>query len=384
MKNLDAFNFGDQFFNDKPTEEDPRKTNMETKVESMVTVPIHQAPSSVHPLSTPVIDLTPPKPVPSTTQTPIFTATTATTTTTLLLPPLPQQQSSSDPDLASYVSALEQLRDLPHKIDETVREAVKEAVQIALQAPLKERFRDLEAPSSSSKQKFVSHSEQPVEDVPTPDAMNISNSEDIDTAHFSKIETRPDWLKLIPEEDRPSTLEPDWTGDISSFINWFYKRIGKKKLSKADLEGPAFKHDYDISVAYGISHWWFKCKEFYIIRHNAPSDRSTVKSYMRILSVVSLKTYERYRYTFLKEIVLRRDDYNKYKISEADFKNIHPNDFENLYLVYLQGQLNHLSGVDKVHLFNAVNLWIRNIVIRKRIEDLQLRIESYQTKLNLT
>ncbi|GKF12824.1 hypothetical protein Tco_0050750, partial [Tanacetum coccineum] len=32
MKNLDAFNFGDQFFNDKLTEEDPGKTNMETEV----------------------------------------------------------------------------------------------------------------------------------------------------------------------------------------------------------------------------------------------------------------------------------------------------------------------------------------------------------------
>ncbi|GKE37339.1 hypothetical protein Tco_1460744 [Tanacetum coccineum] len=47
-------------------------------------------------------------------------------------------------------------------------------------------------------------------------------------------------------------------------------------------------------------------------------------------------------------------------------------------------QLNHLSGDDKVDLFNVVNLWIRNIVIRKHVEDLQLGIESYQTKLNLT
>ncbi|GJY76030.1 hypothetical protein Tco_0481146 [Tanacetum coccineum] len=104
----------------------------------------------------------------------------------------------------------------------------------------------------------------------------------------------------------------------------------------------------------------------------------------QILNVVSLKTYKRYGYTFLKEIVLRRADYNEYKISEADFKNLHPNDFEDLYLLHLQGHLNHLSGADKVHLFNAVNLWIKNIIIRKRVEDLQLRIESYQTKLNLT
>nr|GEZ01383.1 hypothetical protein [Tanacetum cinerariifolium] len=73
-----------------------------------------------------------------------------------------------------------------------------------------------------------------------------------------------------------------------------------------------------------------------------------------------------------------------YKISEADFKNLHPNDFEDQYLLHLQAQLNQLSGDDKVHLFNPVNLWIRNIVITKCVEDLQLGIESYQTKLNLT
>ncbi|GKG50239.1 hypothetical protein Tco_0521339, partial [Tanacetum coccineum] len=44
MKNLDE-TFGDQFFNDKPMEE-PRKENVETEVEYMVTVPIHQASST--------------------------------------------------------------------------------------------------------------------------------------------------------------------------------------------------------------------------------------------------------------------------------------------------------------------------------------------------
>ncbi|GJY51654.1 hypothetical protein Tco_0442501 [Tanacetum coccineum] len=82
--------------------------------------------------------------------------------------------------------------------------------------------------------------------------------------------------------------------------------------------------DYDISSAYGISHWWFKRKEFYITRHSAPSDRNAVRSHLRILSVVSLKTYSRYGYTYLREIVLRRADYKEYKILEADFKNLHP------------------------------------------------------------
>nr|GFA40978.1 hypothetical protein [Tanacetum cinerariifolium] len=270
-----------------------------------------------------------------------------------------------------------------------------------------------------------------------PDTADISDLEDTDSAHLLKIKSRLEWLKPILEEDKPKTPKPDW--------------IGKKKLSKSDLEGLTFKvakafhkniislqfqmeechrmltdqvdlvnpeghrlvpdvskplplggppghtldlknlfhpfwneseRVYDISVAYGISHWWFKCKEFYITRHDAPSDRSQVRSHMRILSVISLKTYERYGHAFLKEI-LRRADYKEYKISEADFKNLHPNDFGDMYLLHLQCQLNHLSGDDRVYLFNAVNMWIRNIVVRKRVEDLQLGVESYQTKLNL-
>ncbi|GJV79667.1 retrovirus-related pol polyprotein from transposon TNT 1-94 [Tanacetum coccineum] len=53
MKNLDdAFIFDDQFLNDKPTEEEPWKTTIETEAKSMVTVPIHQAYTSAPPLST--------------------------------------------------------------------------------------------------------------------------------------------------------------------------------------------------------------------------------------------------------------------------------------------------------------------------------------------
>ncbi|GKD69759.1 hypothetical protein Tco_1323849, partial [Tanacetum coccineum] len=179
------------------------------------------------------------------------------------------------------------------------------------------------------------------------------------------------------------------TGDIGSFIKWYCKRIGKLNLNKADLEGPAFKIDlvnpegnrvvpdvskplllaclpadkdkrhvllisklkaayyqdfgieelvpslwikserkYNISAAYGISHWWFKRKEFYITRHSVPSDRHAVRSHIKILSVVIIKTFSRYGYTFLREIVLHRADYKEYKISEADFT--HPNDFEDI------------------------------------------------------
>ncbi|GJV99013.1 hypothetical protein Tco_1554265 [Tanacetum coccineum] len=119
MKNLDdAYTIGDQFLNDKSIEDESGKLNVEAEVVSMITVTIYQASSSVPPLSTPVIDLSSPKPQKN------------------------KNLDNTTRNLGSRVFTLE-LRDLPHKIDETVREAVKEVVHVALQAPLRDHFREL-------------------------------------------------------------------------------------------------------------------------------------------------------------------------------------------------------------------------------------------------
>ncbi|GJT59528.1 hypothetical protein Tco_1003061 [Tanacetum coccineum] len=81
-------------------------------------------------------------------------------------------------------------------------------------------------------------------------------------------------------------------------------------------------------TVYGITHWWFRRKEFYINKHSEPSDREAVRSQMQILSVIS--------------------------ISEKDFKNLHPNDFEDLFLLNIQEKLNHLPKTDKTSLHTAV------------------------------
>nr|GEU82057.1 hypothetical protein [Tanacetum cinerariifolium] len=231
IKNLEEdFTFSDQFLNDKSTEEESRKANVETEVESMVTIPIHQASSSVPLLSTPIIDLSPPKPV-----SPLDKTTQA---------------------LASRFYKLEH-HDLYSKIDKQVNEVVKEAVHNALQAPLHERFKDLsefqmkeilhdrmfesnsyrshldhtalyealeplvqksstwktsdsrEAPSSSSKQKPASLSKQSVNDDPILVDMHLSKLEDTGAANLPKIKNKLDWLKPLPEEETPKTPKPD-------------------------------------------------------------------------------------------------------------------------------------------------------------------------------
>ncbi|GJU23805.1 retrovirus-related pol polyprotein from transposon TNT 1-94 [Tanacetum coccineum] len=83
-----------------------------------------------------------------------------------------------------------------------------------------------------------------------------------------------------------------------------------------------------------------------------------------------------YGYDYMKKIVLHRADLKEYTIAERDFKYLYPSDFEDMYLLNLQGHLNHLPPEDKKILTTAVNLWTKNLVIRQRVEDFQLGIES--------
>nr|GEW39594.1 hypothetical protein [Tanacetum cinerariifolium] len=219
----DAFTFGGQFLNDKPTEEEPGKANMETEVKSMVTIPINQDSSSAPPLSTPIIDLKPPKPVSPPAQEPIFTYITVTRTTTLLPPPPPQQQSTTIPELVIRVSALENICvnfKKKHKLQDKPTQALSSRMFESgsyKSQPEHAAFYDVletsdirETSSSSSKQKTAPQSKQHVNDVPIPDDVHILDSEDTSDAYLLKIKTRPDWLKPVPKEDRPKTPKPDW------------------------------------------------------------------------------------------------------------------------------------------------------------------------------
>nr|GEW46261.1 hypothetical protein [Tanacetum cinerariifolium] len=74
----------------------------------------------------------------------------------------------------------------------------------------------------------------------------------------------------------------------------------------------------------------------------------------RIIAVTKLKIVEWHNYKHLDWITVRRDDDKLYKFKEGDFKRLRIQDIEDI------------------------------IVIQRRMEDLQLGVESYQKELNLT
>ncbi|GJV58559.1 hypothetical protein Tco_1459564 [Tanacetum coccineum] len=82
MKNLeDTDNFGDQFLNDKPTEDDQEKSKVVDESDSTIPDPSHQTVTSTPPVIAPVIDFSSPKPSSQVTTPPINTEATSITTT---------------------------------------------------------------------------------------------------------------------------------------------------------------------------------------------------------------------------------------------------------------------------------------------------------------
>nr|GEV15695.1 hypothetical protein [Tanacetum cinerariifolium] len=111
------------------------------------------------------------------------------------------------------------------------------------------------------------------EDMGPDEQAQSSDDEDIGSAHIPKVNLMKDWWKPL-EEEQPATPEPAWsiplsdvpvstnnwapalasnyspppedsllaqTGDIATFIDWFYKRLGITELKPQDLEGPVFE-----------------------------------------------------------------------------------------------------------------------------------------------
>ncbi|GKA79754.1 hypothetical protein Tco_0786350 [Tanacetum coccineum] len=94
-----------------------------------------------------------------------------------------------------------------------------------------------------------------------------------------------------------------------------------------------------------------------------------VYSTKRILSIISVKVNEWYRYGHLDEIVVKIADQQLYTFKEGDFKRLHLNDIEYILLFVVYNKLNKLDGNVMVHLAVSLCMFARRTVIQARVED---------------
>ncbi|GKE42218.1 hypothetical protein Tco_1469502 [Tanacetum coccineum] len=89
-------------------------------------------------------------------------------------------------------------------------------------------------------------------------------------------------------------------------------------------------------------------------------------------------------YSHLEEIIIRRQDDQLYKFREGNFKRLRRQDIEDMLFLFVQDNLTNLNLEERYALNVALRIITRLIVIQERVEDLQLGVESYQKKINLT
>ncbi|GJW15192.1 hypothetical protein Tco_0019325 [Tanacetum coccineum] len=307
------------------------------------------------------------------------------------------QQSTTESELVEHVAALEKkLSDLEQtnkNLDNTTQNlGSRRDGFLAKKDKSRKRRRDDQDPpppppdSDLSKRRRHDtgasgpHDEQPVEDIPILDSPNISDSEDTSSVHLPHFKPRPAWLKPILEDDRPATLEPAWviptshipdakknwanvlattyqapvensllkkTRDMRTFMNWYCQKIGKTELTQADLEGQSYEVNNPEGDQVRI-----------VIRKPLPLSCPP--------GHVTIQT----QFFFNKDL-----DYLRYGSKGSE----HALSISKMKVArYLDFGLELLILED---------MWInetRSLVIRQRVEDFQLNIESYQKQLNLT
>ncbi|GJY52617.1 hypothetical protein Tco_0443464, partial [Tanacetum coccineum] len=190
---------------------------------------------------------------------------------------------------------------------------------------------------------------------------------------------QPEWLKPIPEDDKPATLEPAWviptshipdavnnwanalattyqalaenllldkTGDMQMFMNWYCQNMGKTGLTQAELEGQAYEVVKALypDVALSIS----KMKA---ARYHEFGLELLVPEHMWINDV--------YTYDISASYGISHWWFNcqKFYIADTLLTQAARYDFEDLNLLLLKGHLNHLPGSENRMLSTVVNIW---------------------------
>ncbi|GKC24155.1 hypothetical protein Tco_1026305 [Tanacetum coccineum] len=171
----------------------------------------------------------------------------------------------------------------------------------------------------------------------------------------------PDWFQkpanlLLPimEDPRESFNElMDTSLDFSAFM---MNRLKVDTLTLEILAGLTFElmkgscKSLSTGISNGLKIWSLtqcgvQCRE----------SARDVYSKRRIIVVTNLQIVEWHNYKHQDWIAVRRDDDKLYKFKEGDFNRLRIQDIEDI-----------------------------SAVIQRRVEDLQLGVESYQKKLNLT
>nr|GEW48145.1 copia protein [Tanacetum cinerariifolium] len=327
-------------------EEEPKKTNTEYEVQSIVTVPIHQDTSSV----------------------PLMTTPNQSPTLFRLHSQHQQQQPQQSrqqqlfhhhhlnlnlnkaPQIRPYWNALPPLLPPPAGVSRVLDSMMNDDSILDEQVQLSddEDTRNDHLPNADTRKTSGNHclkkKDQRLLNLLRPFPLLIYGgmsqllTDQIDWANLGGDQVKIDVNRPLPLGGPP--------GHVSIQTQFFFN----KDLQYLRYGNKGSRHALSISKM-KAAHYLDFGLELLVPKqiHDSPSRKKEVREHMRILSVTRIKAYSRYGYDYLSEIFLRRADFQEHTIAEKDFKNLYPNDLEDLNMLLLQGHLDYLPGSDKQH-----------------------------------
>nr|GEX76090.1 reverse transcriptase domain-containing protein [Tanacetum cinerariifolium] len=176
-------------------------------------------------------------------------------------------------------------------------------------------------------------------------------------------ESAQTWIsKLAKQADSRSSFNEllDTPIDFSNFI---MNRLGIDTLTPELLAGPTYELMRGHYCAFPIN------------RESALD----VYSKRRIIAVTDLKIGEWHNYKHLDWILVRHDDDKIYKFKEGNFKRLRLQDIEDMLLLLIQGKLSNLTVEERFAFNVSLRMFTRSIVIQRRVEDLQLGMNTTST-----
>ncbi|GJX88896.1 hypothetical protein Tco_0340910 [Tanacetum coccineum] len=106
-----------------------------------------------------------------------------------------------------------------------------------------------------------------------------------------------------------------------------------------------------------------------------------VNSESKIVEVVRTLHDLGHEHKYVTKILVRRVNGKFDVFSESDYKYLHKNDIEDMYLMCINCKV---KDYPETGLLGSLNVFIRSYVIWERVHDYQLGLESYQQGVNLT
>ncbi|GJW17189.1 retrovirus-related pol polyprotein from transposon TNT 1-94 [Tanacetum coccineum] len=196
-------------------------------------------------------------------------------------------------------------------------------------------------------------------------------------------ETRKEIL-ASPHPQKTTPLVQSWPEKIVLSLHKFPAIIFNDDIEEQTSRWVnKFVKKFNPYARYGVEHWKNPhAKIFYIKKRKEPGKpKEEVYSNSKIIQVI--KTYWElgHEHKFIIEIVARRANECIASITEPDYKNLNKNDIEDMYLLIKNGKVPDYA---ETRLLWSLSVFIISLVIWERVHNFQLRIESYQQKVNLT